>query len=248
MFKAVKSWAGLLALISYGHTLDVDVRFFDQSGAAINVTHVPSKEPLGAVKLRLRLKPEAGTQAVSSTAPALGPWSQVMPEVRRSGNYVTVWAMAPNLGESRDSEARLVAHLDLSLSPSKPLASAADLIDSVIVEEAFGPAGRKATVANTLTTGLVPAAPMAQAPVEKVRGLTRSLTFSLAKSQRVRVFVSDFRGRRMADILDKKLSAGMHELTWDGKADGGSPMPAGVYSLRLEAGTYVYDRKLEVLP
>jgi hypothetical protein len=239
----------VLALASLGHPLDVNVTFFGQTGAMITVTHVPAKEPLGALKIRLRLKPQAGAQVIVATAPEPGPWSQVMPELRRSGENLTVWALAPNLGESLDGKTREVAHLDMILSPTATLAAAADLIDSVIVEEAFGPSGKKTTVAQNLVTSLVPASkPMAGAPVEKIDGPARTLSFTLAKAQRVRVFVSDFRGRRVADVFDRKLSQGMHEIRWDGKASAGGPLPAGTYSLRFEAGTYVYDRKVEVKP
>lgn len=244
-------WAGLLTLatlITQGHPMDVDVNFSEQSGAAhIRIFHVPAKEPLGAVKLRLTLRPEAGLEAVTTLEPAAGPWSQFMPQTVRSGNTLTLWAMAPNIGESRDSSAKLVFDVNLVLAATKPMSVAADLIDSIVVEEAWTPFGRKTVLGKNLTTGLR-STPRALAPtlVERIRGSSRSLNFSLGKTQRVRVYVSDFRGRRMADILDKKLTPGMHEITWDGKADGGNPLPAGTYFLRLEAGTYAYDRKLEV--
>jgi hypothetical protein len=235
-------WTGAQAL-------DVNVRFAGPNAATVTVTHVPAKEALGAIKLRLRLKAAAGVQVVAAAAPELGPWSQVMPEVRRSGENVTVWALAPNLGKSLDGNTRLIAHLDLGLSPSGALSVAEDLIDSVIVEEAFGPSGAKTAVGKSLSTGLAaPRGAISQAPVEKINGAIRTLNFALAKTQRVRIYVSDFRGRRVANVFDRKLAAGMHELTWNGRADGGGPLSAGTYSLRFEAGTYVYDRKLEVLP
>ena len=102
---------------------------------------------------------------------------------------------------------------------------------------------------SRLTLGLaVPRGPLMGSLVDKIDGASRSLTFTLAKAQRVRIHVSDVRGRRVANVFDRKLGPGMHELQWNGKADGGKPMAPGIYSLRLEAGTYVYDRKLEVKP
>ena len=240
---------GWIGLTGRAQALEVNVGFAGPNAAIITVTHVPAKEALGAIKLRLRLKPAAGVQVVAAAAPELGPWSQVMPEVRRSGENVTIWALAPNLGQSLDGNARLIAQLSLGLAPAGALAVAEDLIDSVIVEEAFGPSGAKTTVGKSLSTGLAaPRGALSQTPTEKINGVTRTLNFSLAKAQRVRVYVSDFRGRRVADVFDRKLAAGMHELTWNGRADGGGPLAAGTYSLRFEAGTYVYDRKVEVLP
>lgn len=243
-------WAGLLTVMTWmtnGHSMDVDVHFETGGSARIRIYHVPALEPLGAVKVRLKLRPEAAPEAVANQAPSAGPWSQFLPQVQRSGNDLTVWAMAPNIGESRDSSSKLVADVTLAFASAKPMAAAADLIDSVIVVEAWTPFGKKTTLGKSnLTTGLHPAAPAASAPVERIRGLAHTLSFSLAKAQRVRVSVSDFRGRRMASVLDRKLNPGMQEVTWDGKADGGKPLPTGTYFLRLEAGAYSYDRKLEV--
>ncbi len=238
----------LTAAMALGHGMDVDVQFSNPAGSArIRIYQVPAREPLGAVKLRLKLSPQAGMAAVASTAPAAGPWSQFAPQLRRAGDEMIVWAMAPNIGESKDSGAQLIADLNVSLSPSKPMAAAADLIDSLIVAEAWSPFGKKTTLTQNLTTGLRSSGEAsASGPVERMRGSLRTLDFTLAKAQRVQVYVSDFRGRRVAAILDGKLGAGMHQVEWDGKADGGKPLPAGSYFLRLEAGAYAYDRKLEV--
>jgi flagellar hook capping protein FlgD len=229
--------------------LEVAVQYFNQTAARITVTHIPAKEPLGAIRLRLRLRPEAGAQAMAAVSAEPGPWSQVRPEMRWTGNDVTLWALAPSLGESLIGESRMIAHVDVNLAPTRTLAAAADLIDSVILEEAFGPTGKKAAPDTRLTLGLgAPRGPLMGSLVEKTAGDSRFLTFTLGKAQRVRVHVSDVRGRRVANVFDGKLGPGMHELQWNGKAEGGKAMAPGVYSLRLEAGTYVYDRKLEVKP
>lgn len=242
-------WALLAVFAAPGHSLEVAVQYFNQTAARITLTHVPAKEPLGAIRLRLRLRPEAGAQALAAVAAEPGPWSQMRPEMRWTGNDVTLWALAPNLGESLDGESRKIVHVDVNLAPTRTLALAADLIDSVIVEEAFGPTGGKVAPGSRLTLGLaLPRGPLMGSLVEKTDGASRSLTFTLGKAQRVRVHVSDVRGRRVANVFDRKLGPGMHELQWNGKADGGKPMAPGIYSLRLEAGTYVYDRKLEVKP
>src|SRR4051812_11723283 len=110
-------WAAIpmvAALITSGHPMDVDVNFSEQSGAAhIRVFQVPAREPLGAIKLRLVLRPEAGLQAMTAAQPAASPWSQFMPQAVRSGSGLTLWAMAPNIGESRDSTPRMVFDVNL---------------------------------------------------------------------------------------------------------------------------------------
>lgn len=234
--------------LTEGHSLDVDVEYNSAgTSARIRIFQVPALEPLGAVKLRLKPKSGAASDDLASLAPAAGPWSQIHPVVDFSGTGITVWAIAPDIGLSRDSSAALVADLTLSLAPGRTFATAADLIDSIIVLEALDPFGAKVEVPSRMTTGLRPGGKDAGTPpVERVRGLTHTLNFSLGKAGRVRVYVVDAHGRRWVSVLDRKLSAGLHEAAWDGKAEGGSPLPAGTYFLRLEAGTYAYARKLEV--
>ena len=238
----------LLALIGYAYPMDVQVTY-DGEGrrAQILVQHVPADEPVAAVKLRLKLRPSAGVQSVASLKPEAGPWSQFLPQAALAGGQLTAYAMAPASGEGKDKEVRTVARFELALSPTATPATAADLIDSIIVDEAYGAQGKPLQVSKRLSTGLGKAlsAP-AGYPVERVRGGVRTLTFTLAKSQRVRAFVTDPRGRRVADIVDRKMPAGLQEISWDGRAAGGKPLAGGTYLLRLQTGSFTYDRKVEV--
>jgi flagellar hook assembly protein FlgD len=49
--------------------------------------------------------------------------------------------------------------------------------------------------------------------------------------------VFDVSGRLIRVAHDQELSAGSHELTWDGRSSSGVRAPAGVYFLRLSAGS-----------
>ena len=40
-------------------------------------------------------------------------------------------------------------------------------------------------------------------------------------------------GRRVATLLDGPVSAGRHELDWDGHDGDGRALPSGVYFIRL---------------
>jgi hypothetical protein len=62
------------------------------------------------------------------------------------------------------------------------------------------------------------------------------------------------RGRKMATLLDGRLSVGAHQLIWDGRDAEGRPLPGGTYFYRLtfrpeegEAGMSI-TRKLSLLP
>ena len=246
---AIFSILGIFSILSYAHPMNVDVVFYNEGRSAqVRVTHVPAVEPLAALKLRLVFKPGAGAQSLTNIRPAAGPWSQFLPQARFANGKVVVWAMAPASGDGGYDLPRQVAFFDLALSPAQPLASAADLIDSVVVEEAYGPQGQKLSLARDMTTGLKPARVPAAAPVERVRGASRTLSFTLGRAQRVRAYVTDVRGKRVADVVDRKLPAGLQEVTWDGMARGGRPLAGGTYLLHLEAGLFTYDRKVEVTP
>jgi hypothetical protein len=248
-------WTGLLVAalcVSEGYPLDVDVGIA-QSGATsarIRIFHSPAKEPLGAIRVRLKLRPQAVLSAFTNVQPDAGPWSQFLPQVARQGNDLVVWAMAPNVGASEDSASRLIADLPVEFASTGVITTAQGLIDSVIVEEAFTPFGKKTVIGGTMaTTGLRMGKDIAgPGAVERIHGRAHTLDFTLSQSRRVKVYVADIRGKRIATILDRKLPAGMHEASWNGTADGGRPLTAGTYFLRLEAGTYAYDRKLEVAP
>jgi flagellar basal-body rod modification protein FlgD len=52
--------------------------------------------------------------------------------------------------------------------------------------------------------------------------------------QRADVLVTDTEDRQVrALLLGGALDAGPHEFTWDGRADDGSPAPAGAYGIRV---------------
>lgn len=51
----------------------------------------------------------------------------------------------------------------------------------------------------------------------------------------VKLEILDSRGRVVRALAPSDNKAGEHTLTWDGKGDGGSTLPDGVYSLRVTA-------------
>ncbi len=59
------------------------------------------------------------------------------------------------------------------------------------------------------------------------------IDFSLANTTAVRITVHDATGRRVATLVDANLEAGEHRTEWNGEADHGKDLPAGVYLVRL---------------
>jgi hypothetical protein len=78
----------------------------------------------------------------------------------------------------------------------------------------------------------------------------RATTWQLAVpgGDRVELAVYDTRGRRVKTVIDAVLGGGEHEATWNGDTDGGGRAPAGLYFVRLRAGTKVRLQKAVLIP
>lgn len=62
-----------------------------------------------------------------------------------------------------------------------------------------------------------------------------SFRFALREAGHVRVEVYDARGRQVAVAVDRQIGAGTYLAAWNGKTAAGSPAPAGVYYMKLQA-------------
>jgi hypothetical protein len=63
----------------------------------------------------------------------------------------------------------------------------------------------------------------------------------------VEIAVYDATGARIARVLDKRMSAGAHDLRWNGRNDAGTDLGSGVYFLRVHAGRFRSTRKIVLL-
>jgi hypothetical protein len=73
------------------------------------------------------------------------------------------------------------------------------------------------------------------------------IDFELEHSSHVRVVVFDVSGRRVATLLDREMSLGPHQVTWEGRDDGGQAVGSGIYFYRIEALGFHRDRKMVLL-
>jgi hypothetical protein len=62
---------------------------------------------------------------------------------------------------------------------------------------------------------------------------TTTVRFEIRERQRVRVSIYDALGKEVAELLDRELGAGAHEVVWDGRSAGGSAAASGVYLYRI---------------
>jgi hypothetical protein len=73
---------------------------------------------------------------------------------------------------------------------------------------------------------------------------TTVIGMHLISGAEVKAEVYDLRGRRVKILLDGFQRAGRRTMTWDGRDDSGRPVPSGVYTVRLDAGTETAVRKI----
>lgn len=240
---------GFLAAMGLSQALEFRTHFDGNGTSGMNVIYVPAREPIAALHARLHFRPAAGLTTVTLAAPDQGAWSQVQPRCALAGEALDLWLMAPAMGESRDSSEKTMAGLALAITGGAAITTADQLVDSVEILEALGPDGRSLSPTKSLTTSIRPlAAPGFSQARETTHGNLKSLLFNLGKAQRVRAYVADAKGRSAATLFDGKMGKGLQEITWDAARPGGKSLSPGTYFLRLQAGSFTYDRKMEVKP
>lgn len=60
------------------------------------------------------------------------------------------------------------------------------------------------------------------------------ISFALPRDARVRILIYDTNGRVVRRLTDAVLTAGPHEIAWDGKGDDGKNVASGVYYVKLD--------------
>ena len=72
-----------------------------------------------------------------------------------------------------------------------------------------------------------------------------TLRYELARAGVVDVAVHDVRGRLVRNLVaGEHAAAGVHELAWDGRHEGGRPAASGVYHVTLRAADRVEQTRL----
>jgi len=90
-------------------------------------------------------------------------------------------------------------------------------------------------------------APLAPNPFETSRS-PLTLRYSLPSKQAVLIGVYDVRGRRVTSLFDGRMGPGEHVLTWNGRFKSGRAASAGVYVIRIAAGSEELTRKVTIIP
>ncbi len=70
------------------------------------------------------------------------------------------------------------------------------------------------------------------------------IRFELPRAGHAELAIFDLKGRRVTTLVDGQMTAGNHEVTWQGRDRDGRGIPSGVYLSRLVVGDEVRTRKL----
>jgi len=62
------------------------------------------------------------------------------------------------------------------------------------------------------------------------------IAYTLDRAVPVRVTVTDASGRTVTHLLNGVQNAGRHQVSWNGRSDGGEAMRAGIYFVRVQSG------------
>lgn len=71
--------------------------------------------------------------------------------------------------------------------------------------------------------------------------------FSIPKAANVRLEVYDVTGRVVATLVNGSLTAGNHQVTWNGRGLNGELVSSGVYLYRITAGSFVATKKMVLM-
>jgi flagellar hook assembly protein FlgD len=71
--------------------------------------------------------------------------------------------------------------------------------------------------------------------------------FDLPSESEVALTVFDATGRTVAQLIDRHMKAGRHQIGWDATTAAGNSVPAGVYFYRLDAGAFTETKKMLVI-
>jgi len=75
-----------------------------------------------------------------------------------------------------------------------------------------------------------------------------SLGFDLPRAERVRLEVFDLTGRRVHTLVSEFVAAGRHQSGWEGADERGQRLPAGIYLIRMKAGSFEATRRTVLMP
>jgi len=76
---------------------------------------------------------------------------------------------------------------------------------------------------------------------------TTQVKFALPRNAHVRLTVFNVLGQEVRSLVDKDMTAGTHEVTWDGRNGDGGQVSSGIYFYRINADNFSATKKMMML-
>ena len=73
------------------------------------------------------------------------------------------------------------------------------------------------------------------------------ISYSLAQAGHVKLMIYDILGRKVRTIQNQFMTAGSHQIIWNGDTSSGDPVASGIYFYKLEANNHSEIRKMVLL-
>jgi hypothetical protein len=73
------------------------------------------------------------------------------------------------------------------------------------------------------------------------------ITFNIPTAGQIQLLLYNILGQKVCTLEDGYLTAGGHQINWDGKSDDGLPLPSGVYFCRLQRRNEILQLKKIIL-
>jgi hypothetical protein len=73
------------------------------------------------------------------------------------------------------------------------------------------------------------------------------ITFQLGQADAVHLVVYNLAGQPIRTLVDGYRSAGIYQVTWDGRGDAGRSVASGLYLYRLQAGSFAQVKRVTLL-
>ncbi len=74
-----------------------------------------------------------------------------------------------------------------------------------------------------------------------------TIEFTIPVTDKIKLVVYNILGEKIKTLLDKRLSSGRHQLTWDGTNESGGSVASGIYLLRLSSSKFSQVKRMVLL-
>jgi hypothetical protein len=71
-----------------------------------------------------------------------------------------------------------------------------------------------------------------------------SISFDIKADENVSLEIYNLKGQKVKTLVNEKVKAGNHKVTWKGDDDNGKPVSSGVYFYRMTSGKYSSSKKM----